>query len=195
MDAGKLNERIALYGPIVQPGEIALEQKAEVWAKAERLKGRGVFASYGMSAEQWEFTMRKREVAFEDCIQWKGSFYYITAVTEKEQKYTVITAVTCEIKAFTLIEEKRTQDELGRPQMERETGLVFYGVLTEKYMGRSFEEPHYTAEEGYILVTPRTAELKLDGLLQQGEGYYTIIARHMADPHRNEYEIVRQTDI
>lgn len=178
MDAGKMREHIEIYTPKETGGGVVREKVYEVWAQMEKQKGRSVFASFGLAAELWKCTLRRRGTRVEESIDWNGGSYYITAVRRQN---------SAEWEELDLARVAFSQCECG--------GAMFYGVLTEKYAANRAEDAYNSDQRTRILVTPKQTEIEEGStILVDGEGYYVALA-HDFDPTRNEYELMRQRDV
>ena len=78
---------------------------------------------------------------------------------------------------------------------EEQSVVGFPGVLTEKYLNYSKDEPHDVNEITFVLVTPKQVQLKSGDIVITEECSYSVIACHTLDGYKNEYEIQRRKDI
>lgn len=168
--------------------------QACTWCKSEPKTQGNIFSKIGISARTIVFTMYRRNITPKNALRWKGQFCFITDVVP-DGIYLIVTAAL--VQPTRCIAE-RIASKTGDNNLvtEDEQPVVgFPGVLTEKYLNYSKDEPHNANEITFVLVTPKQVQLKSGDIVVTEECSYNVIACHTLDGYKNEYEIRRKKEV
>ncbi len=168
--------------------------QAHTWCKSELKTQGNIFSKIGISARTIVFTLYRRNITPKNALRWKGQFCFITDVVP-DGIYLIVTAALVQP---TECIAKRIVSKTGENNLvtEDEQPVVgFQGVLTEKYLNYSKDEPHDANEIIFVLVTPKQVQLKSGDIVLTEECSYNVIACHTLDGYKNEYEIRRKEEV
>ena len=159
------------------------EPLRNIWVSAERKSGTNIFSSVGLSAESWEFVLRKQDITVEDAIEWHGQHFFLTDVRELPPGFLQVAAarvhpVTC-----------RADRDKGP------NGRIFPAAMTEKYIRHEDVRPMSVNVTCFVLVTPKCVSLRAGSIVEiAGEGY-EVLCCHTLDERKNEFEVCRTRDL
>lgn len=168
--------------------------QTRVWCRTELTKQTNIFSKIGISARTAVFTMYRRNITQENAIRFRGQFCFITNVIPNGIYLTVTTALVNPV----LCNAIRIHSKTGEHNLvleSEEMVLQFPGILTEKYLKFSMDEPHNANEIIFVLVTPKPVQLKEGDIVEASGNSYNIITCHALDDYKNEYEIRRKGEI
>lgn len=197
MNIGEFNEKISILELSQTKNTFSWDKCANVWAKAEHLKGTNIFSKVGLGAKSVKFNIRKRSnFTLFNALRWKDKHCFITDIIEIDRMYYEVIAAIVEVSTCTV---ERTgqpiKDSLNRPVYSEATQIAFPGHLIEKYMGYIQETPNASTEVRFVLVTPKMICLVPGEIVNIGTTPYTVIISHTLDPYKNEYEITAKGDV
>lgn len=156
-----------------------------------------LFSRVGIGTKSVVFTARKISGIDLHCaIQYKGKQYFITDINSDSPLYMTIT--TADIQPLSCVATRSDEKEGPNKSSIMETSELsrFPAVMTEKYMGFKQEEPMAQTTVTFVLVTPKPVILEENDLVSiENSGKYAVIACHMLDEYKNEYEITRKEDV
>ena len=153
--------------------------QACIWCKSELKTQGNIFSKIGISARTIVFTMYRRIIT--DVVS-DGIYLIVTAA--------LVQPTRCIAKRIV----SNTGDN-NLVTEEEQSVVGFPGVLTEKYLNYSKDEPHDVNEITFVLVTPKQVQLKSGDIVLTEECSYNVIACHTLDGYKNEYEIQRRKEI
>ena len=184
VDAGSLSERLEL---------LELKQTAEqtwewvpirrIWAKVDQTAKTNLFSKAGVGARDAAIVIRRQPVTLHQALRWKGQHLFLTSITRKDRMYLDIQAA--------LVAQVACRADAD----EGENGRCFPGVITEKYAKWEQPEPYSINRLTYVLVTPKSIQLRRGGLVNVAGTNYEVQLAHTLDPYKAEYEIVRTEDL
>lgn len=155
------------------------------WAAAKLDTKSNLFSSVGIGARGVTFTMwTNPKLTLLKAIRWKNQFCFITAIIpvgdglHSTVQAAIVDPVTC----------RRDVDQ-------GETGDLFPGILTEKYLGHEQRDPMAVNTTTLVLVVPKEITLDLGSLARCGTLIYEVQVAHELDEYKNEYEITRKADV
>lgn len=180
---GQLKDRAKLLR--VQVGESAVKWQPirPIWTRAERKSGTNIFSSVGLSAQSWEFVLRKQDISVEDAIEWKGEHYFLTDVQELRPGFLTISAA--KVRVVSCQADRHKGDH----------GLRFPAAMTEKYIRHEDPGPMSVNVTCYVLVTPKAVTLRPGSLVDVDGEAYEVLCSHLLDGHKNEFEVCRKRDL
>jgi hypothetical protein len=197
VNPGELKEKLIVLILKKIQNTYTWEADADIWSKAEWLKGNNIFSSVGIGAKSIKFTIRKRSnLTLHNAFLWQGKHYFLTDIVDIDRMYYEITAAIIEPRiCFVERTGKPSLNELNRPVYGDKEMLIFPGCLTEKYLGHTQGEPMASNETRYVIVTPKPIELVVGELVTIDNIAYTVIISHTLDEYKNEYEISVKGDV
>ncbi|MDD3173585.1 MAG: head-tail adaptor protein [Herbinix sp.] len=197
MNPGELNERIAVLEFLINENVYKWMKVSAIWAKSEQLSSNNIFSTVGIGAKSIKFTIRKNKtLTLHNAFTWHGKHCFITNINEIDSMYYEVTAALAEPKSCLVSREaKPTKNELNRPVYGVPEIITFYGCLVEKYIGHNQGDPMSTIEIRYVLVTPKSIELKVGEIVTIDSTGYTVLITHALDEYKNEYEIKAEEDV
>lgn len=178
----------------------AWEEDHWTWAAAEQDTRSNLFSAVGVGARGITFTIRKSSrLTLHHAFRWRGRFCFLTAIMDGDPGFQVVKAALCEPVPCAAVPQRRVLGPGNRPQLAEGTKLSFPGVLTEKYVRYGQEDTYARTETAYVLVTPKQISLDAGALVTVHEGpaagLYNLLACHVLDEFKNEYEITRRRDV
>lgn len=189
MDAGKLDNRLF----ILRFEGNEWKAYAGAWASREDV-GKVVYSSYAVGTPGARFVLRARKTTLFDAILCGGKHYMIAEIKQDKAYETVtaaeVTLVPC-TKSAPVISGR---DAYNRPVYGEPEELVFPGILAEKYMNYTQEQPNASIERGVMLTTPKEILLSVGDEIHAGGAKYAVQRAYLLDIHKNDYEIVEKRD-
>ena len=178
--------------------------KSRIWVKSEYPQANtlyaknAIFASHGVVARSVKITTRMQsDLTMHNALQLKppdGDHCFIVDINVDIPGFMVITAA---LVTPVLCRAERTTTGTGtlnRPETIKHRSISFPGVLTEKYLRQTQEEPMSVSEARYLLVTPKAINISVGELVHIGGLNYETVIKHDLDEYKNEYEILRRSD-
>lgn len=179
VDAGALNERIAVLELVRDGSTCQWSVLRRSWARGEISTRKNVYSVHGIGATGVTFVMRRQKLDLGNAICWRGRHCMITAIRPKGMMHlTVETALVVTSECEYVY-----------------TGLKFPAIMTEKYLGHQELEPQAVNVLQHILVTPKVIELTPGRLVEVAGTRWPIQTAHLLDPWKNEYELKREVDL
>lgn len=200
VDAGSLSERLELL-ELQQTAEQTWEwvSAGRLWAQVEVDGGRNLFSAVGIGARNAKLVLRTRTLTLHQALRWKGQHLFLTSITKLDRMHLSVQAALVEPVSCLAARTESKVGEAGRPISSEMMRITFPGVLTEKYAKYQREETHAEHETGYVLVVPKSIQLKAGDLVTVRSGLasavYNVQICHVLDPYKNEYEITWQGDV
>lgn len=198
-DAGELRENVEVLNCTPPGCEASCEAPCEIchlamsspqwawrtvrqaYAKAEITNRLAIFANSGVAGRETTFTIRRQGITLRNAIRWKGGHYFITSVEPLGSAHLTVRAALVQFRPVCKGVEAGTKRE-----------ITFPGVVAERYMGHTQEEPMAQNTIRLTLVTPKAIVLKLGSIVDVGDpAPYWVKVPHELDPDKNEYEIER----
>lgn len=179
VDAGKLDERIAVLELIRDENTYQWSVLRRSWAQAELSTRKNVYSVHGIGATGVTFIIRRQGLNLGHAICWRGRHCMITAIRPKGLLHLTVEAalvVTSECEYVY-------------------TGTRFPAIMTEKYLGHQQLEPQAVNVLRHVLVTPKAIELAPGRLVEVAGTKWPIQTAHLLDPWKNEYELEREVDL
>ncbi len=170
---------------------LRLEETSEavVWTKlrtissfAVRSSRPALFAKNGLSAQGWEFSIRRQDITMHDAIGFQGHRHLITEILDDHGP-------------FLTLKTARVVHAACRDKMEDGGGMFFDAALTEKYIKYAQGEPMASNTTCYVLVTPKSVALEPGSLVDVNGMDYRVQIGHTLDAYKNEYEVMRISDL
>ncbi len=154
-----------------------------LWMKAEKKTGGNIFSSVGLSAESWEFLVRKQEMTVQDAIMLDGVHYFLTDIQEP-------------YSGFLLVQAARVKIVMCRGGMEKQNATFsFPAAVTEKYVRHEEPRPMSMNIITYVLITPKQVALKAGSLVDVEGEAFEVMGCHTLDEYKNEFEVCRKKDL
>ena len=196
MNPGELKEKISVVALVSDGSNFMWESQKVIWAKAEILNTKNIFSSIGMGARTVKFLVRKQNLSLHSAFIWKGNHCFLTAINEENRLYyEVLTAIVTISKCHIKREPDPTYNNLNRPVYSEPTLITFPGIVTEKFLGNTQEQPMTTIETRLVLVTPKLIKLEEGELVTINEKDYEVLISHTLDEFKNEYEIISRRNV
>lgn len=166
------------------------------WAAVELTAAKNLFSQVALGARTAVLTMRKQALGLQNAIRCDGKTLCVTQIDEgPDRHHLTVTTAMLEPVEVTLHRETRGRDALNRPKVEAAADYSFPAWLTEKYVGRSMQDPAVAVETTYVLIVLKgVTELRAGETVQIGHKAFTVLLAHVLDPDRNEYEIYRSDE-
>ena len=167
-----------------QSGDLSWNKQRSCWASVDLNLPRNIFSAVGVGARGASILLRAgTKFTMAHALRWRGQFLLPTSVVlvSERDRY--------EIKAA-LCEPVECQADMDKDPH----GLRFPGVLTEKYVGHDQPDFHAEVTTTYVLVTPKSVELRPGSWLMAAGKHYLVLTPHLLDPYKNEFEIQREED-
>ena len=160
-----------------------------IWAKAEHQKRRDLLSSNSVMQRTVKLTVRRGgaypEITLRHALRLVEGHCHPTDIDGDDPGWLTVTAA--------LIEPVACEAPAGGGAWGP-GALTFPGILAEKWLRQSQEEPMSHSEDRYMLITPKEIELAAGGLVTAGGTTCAIAVAHTLDPYKNEYEIVWRRD-
>lgn len=195
INIGELNKRISVLELQKNGMNYSWEEARKIWAKYENLNKKNLFSQNGIGTKSVKFTIRAQNLTLSNSFRYKNDHYFLTDITEADRMYYEVTAAKVEPKICTVTRMVTTKDKLNRPETKPQKLMTFPGCVVEKYMGYKQEKPQTVSEIQYVSVTPKLIKLELADLIEIEGVTYSVQVTHTLDEYKNEYEIVRKSDI
>jgi len=185
INAGKLNQPIYVLELSESDTGWSWTVRRKAWAAVEQSETRKVFsANATASRSSVVFTIRRQNLSMFDAIDWQGRHHLITSIEPtKDRAHLTVTAVPANIASCTAEANKVPK------------GKTFPAALAEKYVRHEQLEPMAVASICYVLITPKPVILQPGSLVDVDGTPYAVLAAHLLDPYRNEYEVMRKADL
>ena len=187
INAGDLNQRLRVLEcrKDAEKNAYRWEEIGRLWAKAEPGDRRNLFSDVGIGARGVTFTIRSRpSLTLHQAFFWRGQHCFLTSAIPRENNrgyWTVKAALVAPVDC--------------QADMDRDPhGICFPGILTEKYVGHDQPDFHSEVTTTYVLVTPKSVELRPGSWLVADGQYYLVLTPHLLDAYKNEFEIRRKED-
>lgn len=194
MNAGELNKRISVLELQKDGTDYSWKEARKIWAKAENKNKKNLSSQNGIGAKSVKFIIRKQRLTLDNAFQYKNDHYFLTDFRFYFCRcdFIIHAVYFCNICQKIMVTIK---DELNRPETKQQKLMTFPGCVVEKYMGYKQEKPQAVSEIQYVLVTPKIIKLELADLIEiEGETYNVQIV-HTLDEYKNEYEIMKKSDV
>lgn len=181
-----LNEKVEILSLLQneETNDLAWSKTRNCWAAVDLDLPRNIFSVVGVGTRGAIVTLRaETKFTMSHALRWRGQFLYPTSVTlvPERDRYEVKAALCNPVDC--------------QADMDRENhGICFPGILTEKYVGHDQPDFHSEVTTTYILVTPKSIELRPGSWLVADGQYYLVLTPHLLDPYKNEFEIRRKED-
>jgi len=198
MDAGEFMQQVEVLELVeVEPDNYLWQPVKTLWAKMEHQTARAIFTINSVMQRSIKFTIwALPELTLHHALLFPdgNTHYYLADINKDTPGIYVLTALI--VVPITCIAErtKTIKGDHNRPNTVNLPPVVFPGVLTEKYIRQTQEEPMSYTEARYILVTPKVITLRVGELVYIIGKPYEIVVFHGLDPYRNEYEILGRSD-
>lgn len=168
----------------------------ETWGGVELTNARNVFSQVALAARTAELTLRAQPLTLRNAVRWDSKTLYITQIDEGDDRHHLkVTTALLEPVAITLHRETHGLDERRRPAVTATADYTFPAWITEKYMGRTQQDPAVAVETTYVLIVPKDVlELREGETVQIGHKAFVVLLAHTLDPDRNEYEVLRSEE-
>ncbi len=184
INAGQLNQLVRIMELTESDTGWAWTERRKAWARAEQSDRTNIFSSVGIGARTVIFTIRKQSIDLHCAIVWNGQHCFLTAVEPTEDKlHLIVTAAVVTVASCVADADKTPR------------GAAFPAALTEKYIRHEQREPYAMNVICYVLVTPKAVSLTPGSLVDVDGTAYQVLAAHILDPYKNEYEIMRKADL
>ena len=166
------------------------------WAAVELTAAKNLFSQVALGARTAVLTMRKQALGLQNAIRCGERTLCVTQIDEgPDRHHLTVTTAMLEPVEVTLRRETRGRDALNRPSVTETADYSFPAWLTEKYVGRSTQDPAVAVETTYVLIVPKgVTELRAGETVQIGHKAFAVLLAHVLDPDRDEYEIYRSED-
>lgn len=166
------------------------------WAAVELTAAKNLFSQVALGARTAVLTMRKQTLGLQNAIRCDRKTLCVTQIDEgPDRHHLTVTAAVLEPVEVTLHRETRGRDAMNRPSVTKKEDYSFPAWLTEKYVGRSTQDPAVAVETTYVLIVPKgVTELRAGETVKVGGKAFCVLMTHTLDPDRDEYEIYRSED-
>jgi len=198
MNAGEFGQQVEILELVeLEPDNYSWQAVKKLWAKTEHQTARTIFTINTVMQRSTKFTIwALPELTLHHAIFVSdgNTHYYLADINKDTPGIYVLTALT--VVPITCIAErtKTVTGDYNRPEVVKLPPVVFPGVLAEKYIRQTQEEPMSYTEARHILVTPKVITLDIGELVHIVGKPHEIVVFHGLDPYRNEYEILRRSD-
>lgn len=183
IDAGKLRDTLQVLELREDPaGTWTWQEVRKARGQVELSTSRNLFSTVGIGARGAEIILRRQPLTLHNALLWGERHLFLTAILPQGRLHLRVEAALAEPVEC-------------REGMDKEGGVRFPGILTEKYMKWEQPEPYSVNRLAYVLVTPKTIQLQRGGLVGVSGVNYEVQLAHTLDPWKNEYEIVRTEDL
>ena len=199
MNAGELRWQADVLELLeIEPNEFAWRQKIRIWVKVEHQTARSIFSNNTIMQRTVKLMIR----AFPELSLYNallllsdaGEHCFLTDINKDAPGVYLLTAVIVEPVKCKAERTTTGKGALNRPEVTKHQPLIFPGVLTEKYLRQTQEEPMSVSEAQYVLVTPKAISLDIGELVYINNLPYEIVIPHILDQYKNEYEVLRRSD-
>lgn len=188
------------------PNLFAWTVTGSLWVNFEKTVKTNLFSNVGIGAKNIEFRLRKQSgITLHNAIRINGRCYFLTAITDVDHLIMLISAADIQPVDCLLIRNTEREGSFKSSIEELVEAFQFPGILTEKYLRYSQEEPMARTETAMVLVTSKTIFIESGDLVALGEPpgadnedtriHYVVHVCHMLDEFKNEYEIYRKEDV
>lgn len=184
IDAGRLIERVqVLRLTEKEPGVWSWEPERPARAQIELSTKRSLFSDIGIGARSAELVLRRQALSLHNALLWGGRHLFLTSIVPEGRTHLRAEAALVEPTACRL----RATD--------KEPGMTFPGVITEKYARHAQEWPMSLNELELVLVVPKAIAIRPGRLVEARGAAWEVLVPHELDPYKNEYEIGRTVDL
>lgn len=200
INAGRLNQRLEVQELAeAEPGVWTWKTVRRTWAQVEQSTRRNLFSAVGIGARGAELILRWQELTLHNALLWGGRHLFLTAIRPEGRLHLRVEAALTEPVKCLATRTEDTVGPAGRPVPAETLRVTFPGILTEKYVRYEREETHAETDASYVLVTGKPIQLPEGTLVTVQEGpakaVCHVAARHVLDPYKNEYELMRGGDV
>lgn len=183
-----MTERISvlrLSVPQTEKGVYSYTEYRRLSCCAKLTNKSNIFSKIGIGARDVKFTIRHNGyLQIHDRLLWRNNNCFITSITPLDRLYDEVDCAIAEVKMCKLY----SQGEAAGP--------TFPGILTERYVNYSEpSDPYSVNDECFVLVSPKQIVMPPGALCEVSGVKYHIRTAHLLDPYKNEYEILRQSDL
>lgn len=188
MEPGSMMDRISVLRltiPESERGGYAYSELKKLSCDAELTNKQNIFSKIGVGARDVKFKIRHNGyLELDDRILWRDLHCFITSIIPIDRLYDEVDCAIVPISQCKLIEH-------GEPD-----GPTFPGILTEQYVRyQEPADPYSTQVVGYALITPKQIMIAAGSLVEICDTAYHVQTVHALDPHKNEYGIVKVSDL
>jgi len=181
--AGKLNKSAkVLELQESRPGTFGWVPIRDIRVAVEFSQKKNLFSTVGVGARDASLVVWRQEISLHNAIKVGEDFLFLTGITERNRNQLDIKAALCS--------PVNCQADMDRDPH----GICFPGILTEKYVGHDQPDFHSEVTTTYVLVTPKSVDLRPGSWLVADGQYYLVLTPHLLDPYKNEFEIRRKED-
>lgn len=195
MDAGIFKEQMQVLKLEKAGNSWDWSVSGTIWGKAEIQEKPALFSKTGVGANGIKFMIRKRDLTLKNALKWRGRHCFLTYLQEINRMYLSVSAALIEPQKCMVAHQSYGKDEFNRPTVSEQQTIFFPGILTEKYLRFSQEEPQGNTENTMVLITPKVITLASGEFVTVGETDYSVQICHDLDEYKNEYEIYRKRDV
>lgn len=167
----------------------------ETWARVTPQSKTNLFSKVGIGARDAAVILRRQPLTLHQAMRWSGRHLFLTAIVPHGRGYLDVSAALVEPVQCIGRPMESGMGQGNRPDRSEQAPIRFPGVLTEKYLGYSREEPHGANTTDLVLVTPKPIVLTAGDLVDIGEETYNVRVVHTLDPCKNEYEVRLGKDV
>ncbi len=197
INPGEFNKKISILKINKILNNYTWDEIKDTWAKVEPISGMNLFSKIGIGVKSIKFTVRKRDgLTLHNAFRWHEKHYFLTDITDIENKYYEVTAALIEPKICIINRVgEPTKNDLNRPVYGDAVSISFPGCIIEKYIGYTQNNPMATSEIRYVVVTPKVIVLDIGELITIDELTYNVLICHTLDEFKNEYEVISEGDV
>ncbi len=181
----ELKERVGVLTLARVEGEDKLvwTETRRTWAAVVQDDRRSLFSSVGVGARGVTFTLRSPpHLTLFQALKWRGMHCFLTAITDAAPGFSTVKAALVKL-------------ETVRLTPDRDRGMTFPGVLTEKYLAHRQEWPMSVNDLELVLVVPKAVQLRPGRLVECLGAAWEVLVAHELDEFKNEYEIGRRSEL
>lgn len=153
------------------------------WAQVEQTAKTNLFSKVGVGARDAAVVLRTQPLTLHNALRWKGQHLFLADITKRDRNHLYAGAALVMTDTVKLLADETVE------------GMIFPGVLTEKYARHEQEWPMSVNELGLVLVTPKAITLRPGCLVETRGAAWEVLAPHELDQYKNEYEIGRRVDL
>lgn len=182
-DAGGLDRWLQVLELRETDGGLQWSTVRGAWGSMELSPRRELFSTAGVGAQGCTMVLRTQPLTLDNALRLGEQHICLTSILpgsdrgRMEIRGALVTTMACAADA-------------DRSPM----GISFPGILTEKYVGHEEVIPHGVVTRRWVLVTPKRVMLAPGSWVLVGKEHFEVLIPHELDPHRNEYEIRKETD-
>ena len=174
------------------------QAKKRLWASIEDQNANAIFSKHGHTVRSSKITIRSQpDLTLHNALALSppdSQHFFLIDIDRNTPGFYVLSTVIIEPVTCVVEPTSTSMAKNNRPEIKKLPSITFPGYLTEKYLKQTQLEPMSYSENRYILVTPKSINIRTGELVKVGNMLCESVIPHILDPYKNEYEILMRVD-